>query len=372
MRKTAFLFFSFMLLAGISNAGQIDTNYVQKFKSLFSVKGFLLNNGFQYTITPQNNDNFSHKELNNARIFYSASIPPVTGVSLNIKGVGLTYIFKFTDDYLDTTSRIRSGFKQFGINMYGNKFGFEAFYQDYSRFYFHYKGDEILLKNYNADIRAYQFGGSLIFINNGKKFSYNAAFNQNVFQKKSIGSSLTVFALKYSEITSDHLIPDSVKKYFSEYPDLRSNRNYAFIFQQGYAYNLVKNSWYFSNALFVGVGLQNQVYEASTFKKNKIGVPLSARAKSSAGYNGKIFFGGIYANADIAQSKIKPLETLSFQYTYGLYIGLRAITLTKTKGQLKAEARRKKEAEKNAKKKAADAKKQAAIDAKEAKKKKKK
>lgn len=371
MRTKAITFFLFLLFASSVNAGEIDTNYVQRFKSLFSIKGFLLNSGFQYTITPQNNDLFSSKQLNDARIFYTANIPPVTGVSVNLKGVGLTYIFKFTDDYLDTSSRIQSGFKQFQLNMYGKKFGFEAFYQDYSRFYFHYKGDEILLKNYNADIRAYQFGASAIFINNGKKFSYNAAFNQNQFQKKSMGSSLTVIALKYNEISSNNLIPDSVKKYFQEYPNLRSNRNYAFVFQQGYAYNLVKKSFYFSNALFVGVGLQNQVYEAATFKKNKIGVPLSARVKSNAGYNGKVFFGGIYANADVAQSKIKPIETLSFQYTYGLFIGLRAIQLTKTKGQLKADVKRKKEVENTAKKKAAEAKKQKARDAKEAKKKKK-
>jgi hypothetical protein len=370
MHKKAFIFVFFLLVAGTASAGEIDTNYVQKFKSLFSLKVFLLNNGFQYIITPQNNDMFSSKQLNDARIFYSANIPPVTGVSVNVKGIGLTYIFKFTDDYLDTT-RVRSGFKQFQINMYGNKFGFEGFYQDYSRFYFHYKGDESLWRNYNSDIRAYQFGASAIFINNGKKFSYNAAFNQNVFQKKSMGSSLTVLALKYNEISSPNLIPDSVKKYFKEYPNLQSNRNYAFVFQQGYAYNLVKNSFYFSNALFLGVGLQKQVYEAPTFKKSKLGVPLSARVKSSIGYNGKIFFAGIYGNADIAQSKIKPLETMSFQYTYGLYIGLRAIELTKTKGQLKAEAKRKKDAENAAKKKAAEEKKQKAREAKEAKKKKK-
>lgn len=360
MLKKIFIFFPLLLIALISNASEIDTNYVQKFKNLFMTKGFLLNNGFQYTITPQNNDLFTEKQLNDARIFYSANLPPLTGVSINVKGIGFTYIFKFTDDYLDTTSRIKSGFKQFQMNIYGNRFGFEAFYQDYSRFYFHYKGDEILLKNYNADIRAYQFGATGIFINNGKKFSYNAAFNQNQFQKKSVGSSLTVFGLRYNEISSRNLIPDSVKKYFQDYPNLNSNRNYSFIFQQGYAYNLVKNSFYFSNAIFVGVGLQNQVYEYPEGKKSRLGVPLTVRGKSSLGYNGKVFFGGLYANADYSQSKIKSLQTQQFQYTYGLFIGLRAISLTKTKSQIKQEEKRKKEIKKEAAKKAKEAKKKTA------------
>ncbi len=345
MKKKVLLFFSFFLLSLIGQAGEIDTNYVQKFRSLFSVKTFFLENGLHYTITPSNNSMFSEKELNNARVFYNANIPPVTGIAVNVKGIGLTYIFKFTDDYLDTTTSIKSGFKQFQINIYGKrKFGFEAYYQDYSRFYFHYKGDQNLLKNYNADIRAYQFGATGLFVNNWKKFSYNAAFNQNQFQKKSAGSSLTVFALRYNEVSSRNMIPDSVRKYFKEYPDLQANRNYAFVFQQGYAYNLVKNSFYFSNAIFLGVGLQNQVYESPTVLQHRIGVPVSARGKSSAGYNGKVFFAGIFANADYYQSKIKSLETQQFQYTYGLYIGLRAIELTKTRGQVKAQEQRRKEA----------------------------
>ena len=164
MKKILVLFFSLFLISFSAEAGEIDTNYVQKFKSLFMVKGFLLNNGFQYIITPQKNELFTEKQLNEARVFYNANIPPLTGVSLNVKGIGLTYIFKFTDDYLDTTTRIKSGFKQFQMNIYGSRFGFEAYYQDYARFYFHYKGDEILAKNYNADIRAYQFGATAIFI----------------------------------------------------------------------------------------------------------------------------------------------------------------------------------------------------------------
>jgi Domain of unknown function (DUF4421) len=361
MFKKIILSFSFLLLVCTSQAGQIDTAYIQKFKTLFMVRGFLLNNGFQYVITPQNNNLFTDKQLNDARTIYSANLPPLTGISLNIKGIGITYIFKFTDDYLDTTSRVKSGYKQFLLNIYGSRFGVEGFYQDYSRFYFHYKGDEILLKNYNPNIRAFQFGGAAIFIHNGKKFSYNAAFNQNQFQKKSTGSSLTVLSLKYNDIRSNNLIPDSVKNYF-EYPDLVANRNYAFIFQQGYAYNLVRNNFYFANAVFLGVGLQRQDYETIGFTKSKIGIPISGRVKSSLGYNGKIFFGGIYGNLDYSQSKIKSMNTQQFQYTYGLFIGLRAITLTKSKSQIRQEEKRQKEAAAAARKKIKDDKKQAAKD----------
>lgn len=352
MKKKIIFLFLLIHIAFSSNAGRLDTAYVERFKSLFSIRTFFLNNGFHYTITPQNNGLFSEQQLNNARVNYYANIPPVTGVAVNINGIGLTYIFKFTNDYSDTTKAIKSGYKQFQLNMYGRKFGLEVGYQDFSRFYFKYKGDESLKKKYNTEIRVYQFAVSGLFINNKKKFSYNAAFSQNQFQKKSAGSAITVIGFRYNEIKSPYLIPDSVKKYF-EYSDLYSNRNYAFILQHGYAYNLVKNHFYFANALFVGVGIQNQIYNYAKLEERKIGVPVSAKGKSSIGYNGKMFFGGVYANADFAQSQIKSLRTEQFQYTYGLFLGLRAISVVKSKGQLREEARAKKEAEKEMKREAA-------------------
>jgi hypothetical protein len=351
MRKNIFLFL-LILIALRSKAGKIDTAYVQKFRSLFSIKAFLLDNGFQYTLTPQSNNLYTESQLMNGRVQYRAHIPPLSGVAVNINGIGLTYIFKVTTDYLDTTKAIRSDYKQFQLNMYGARFGVEIAYQDYSRFYFHYKGDDALSKKYNADIRAYQFGAATMFIKNGKKFSYNAAFNQNQFQKKSAGSSLTLLGFKYSEVSSSSLIPDSVKKYF-ENSDLHSNRNYAFTLQHGYAYNLVKNRFYFANALFVGVGIQNQIYTYTNSEQHKVGVPLSARGKTSIGYNGKIFFGGIYANADYSQSQIKSMKTEQFQYTYGLFIGIRAVSISKSKAQLREEARIKKEEARETKKEAA-------------------
>lgn len=352
MKKKTILLFFLVLIAFTSNAGRIDTAYVQRFKSLFSLKTFVLNNGMYYTITPQNNSLFTEQQQMDARVRYSANIPPVSGISVNINGIGLTYIFKITNDYLDTAKTIKSGYKQFQLNMYGSRLGLEIGYQDYSRFYFKYKGDGTLSKNYNSDIRAYQFGASAIIISNSRKFSYNAAFNQNQFQKKSAGSSLTVVGFRYNEIKSPYLIPDSIKGFY-KYPDLNANKNYAFIIQHGYAYNLVKNRFFFANALFVGVGFQNQVYYYSNSQEKKIGVPLSARAKSSIGYNGKIFFAGLSANAEFAQSQIKILKSEQFQYSYGVFIGFRAISIVKSRAQLREEERSKKEAEKEAKRDAA-------------------
>jgi hypothetical protein len=359
--------FSFRIFAG----GDTDTNYVQTFKNIFAVKLFLINNGFTYIVTPKNNPLFTDSQLKDAKVIFNPYIPPTAGVSLNIKGIGFAYVFKFTNDYLDTTGLAKSGFKQFQMNIYKTKFGFEAYYQDYQRFYYHFKGDQVLPKNYNSNIRAYQFGANAIMIFNGKKFSYNAAFNQTVLQKKSAGSWMLGFSLKFNELKSNDLIPDSVKRYYGDYINLQRNRNYAFMVQTGYGFNLTKSNFYFAGALLAGLGIQNQTYSFPTSKSYKIAFPIVGRAKASMGYNGRIFFSGVFANADASQSGIKALKTQQIVSSYGVYIGFRAIQFTKSKGQLKAEEKRKKDAEKTAKKKAADAKKKAAKDAKEAKKKKK-
>jgi Domain of unknown function (DUF4421) len=345
MTKKLILPFLFALLSLSSFAGEVDSNYVAKFKNIFAIKGFLLNNGFLYTLTPRNNSLFTPQQLKDAEVFYSPHIPIATGVSLNIEGIGFSYVFKFTNDYLDTTGLVKSGFKQFQMNIYKPKFGFEAFYQDYQRFYFHYKGDQILAKNYNNDIRAYQFGANGVFIFNGKKFSYNAAFNQTQFQKKSAGSGLMMISLKFNEIKSPHLIPDSVQAFYNGYSDLQRNRNYSFHF-------------YYSTALLVGAGIQFQSYTFPLDRFYKIGFPLIGRAKSSIGYNGKVFFAGVFGNADATQSYIKAVKTQQMVYSYGIFIGFRAIEMSKYKkshSQLHKEAKEKKMAENEAKKKAKDA-----------------
>jgi hypothetical protein len=351
--------FSFHLFAG----GDIDTNYVQKFKNIFAGKLFLINNGFTYSIVPQGNSRFTSKELKDAQVIFNPYIPATAGVSLNISGVGFTYVFKFMDDYLDTTGQAKSAFKQFQMNIYGSKFGFEAYYQDYQRFYYHYKGDEKVkqdLKNYNSDIRAYQFGANAILIFNGKKFSYNAAFNQTVLQKKSAGSALLTMSLKFNELNSHDLIPNKVKPYYGSYIDLQRNRNYAYLMQFGYAFNLTKSNFYFSAALLAGAGIQNQTYTFPTGNFYRIAFPLVGRAKSSIGYNGKIIFSGIFANADVSQSSIRSLKTQQMVYSYGVFLGFRAVKYTKSKGQLKAEEKRMKESEKAAKIKLKEDKKKAA------------
>lgn len=359
--------FSFFCLC--AKAGDPDTNYVQKFKNIFAIKGFVLGNGFNYALTPRNNSKFTEAQLKDARVIYSPYIPTTVAASINIKGFGFTYVFKLKDDFLDTLGKAKSDYKRFMMNMYGNKFGFEGYYQDYRRFYYHYKGDERLLKNYNSDIRAYQIGMNFIFIPNGKKFSYNAAFNQTVLQKKSAGSFMLIPSLRFDEIKSTNLIPDSVKQYYGVITDLQRNRNYSFTMQAGYGFNLTKEFFYLSGAALIGAGIQSQTYTYPLGKFYKMSLPVVGRAKASLGYNGKIIFTGIFANADYCQSRVEQVRTQQIVYSYGVFLGFRAVEYTKTKGQLKAEAKRKKDAEKAAAIKAKEEKRKAAIKAKEEKKK---
>jgi len=358
--KKAILSFLFIVIIFLSKAGtDPDTNYVQKFKNIVSLKTFLVNNGFTYTLTPRNNDGFTEKELNDAKLFYTPHIPPVMGVSVNIKGIGFSYAFKFTDDYLDTTARIKAGYKGFTINMYGTKFGFEAHYQDYSRFYFSYKNQAPGSIQYNTSIRAYQWGARTIFVFNGKKFSYNAAFHQSQLQKKSAGSAMMIMALRFNELKSTDrtMIPGELRPYYGSISDLQRNRNYSFFIQGGYGYNFTKNYFYCSLAAFAGVGIQSQTFKYPTGNFYKISFPLVGRGKASLGYNGKVLFTGLYGNIDADQSSIKNLKTQQLTYSYGVYAGARLIKFTKTKTQIKQEEKNKKMAEKEAAKKAKEAKK---------------
>ncbi len=360
MSKKLFISIFILFISLFSFAGDQDTNYVQKFSNIFAIKPSLNFNGFVYTITPRNNDAFTSQQLRDARVLYSPYITPALGISLNIMGIGASYSFRLKNDFGDTVGHATSSFQSFSMNIYKNKFGFEAYYQDYRRFYYHYLGDQNLFHNYNSDIRAYQWGANGIVLFNGKRFSYNAAFNQTELQKKTSHSMLLMLSLKYNEIKSDTLIPNAVKHYYVDYQTLERNRNYAILLHLGYAFNLTKKGFYFSTAVLAGVGAQLQTYTfPSANSTAKIAFPLSARAKASMGYNGKVFFSGVFANYDIMQTAIRPMKTQQMIYNYGVYVGLRAVKYSKTKGQLKAEKKQQRLAAKEAKKKEEEEKKKA-------------
>ena len=111
--------------------------------------------------------------------------------------------------------------------------------------------------------------------------------------------------------------------------------------------------------MLAGVGIQLQSYNyVNGSLSGRIAFPLIGRAKTSIGYNGKYFFAGLYGNYDINQSVIKSMQTQQMLYSYGVFIGGRAIRFTKTKGQLKAEEKLERFAEKATRKKERDAAKQ--------------
>lgn len=329
MRKKTIFLFLLILIVSLVNAEQVDTAYVKKFKNLFSVKLFLQNNGFQYAITPENNSLFNETELQNAHVLFTTNIQPTIGIAVNIRGIGFSYVFNSIDDYFDiSNNRIKSDYKKFLFSTYGNGTALEIGYISYSKFYFNYKKNNSLVEDNSNDMKARQFFLSSVFIKNRKRFSYSAAFNQSQFQKKSAGSFLLGIGFKYNRIMSDDLIPDDVNPYFFA-PNVKSNKNLLLVLQPGYAYNIVKSGFYFSNALLVGSGLQKQEYRTSSGKWSELAIPFVIKGKSGLGYNGKTFFCGLYANADYLQSSIEILKTEQFQYTYGIFIGLRTITKTR-------------------------------------------
>lgn len=345
MRKKIIFLFLSLLVVSLVNAQQVDTTYVKKFKNLFSVKIFLQNNGFQYAITPQNNSLFNDTELQNACVLFTTNIPPSFGIAVNIRRVGFSYVFNSIHDYIDiSNNRIKSDYRKLQFSTYGSGAGFEMGYISYSKFYINYKKNNSLVEANSADMKVRQFFLSSVFIKNRKRFSYSAAFNQSQFQKKSAGSFILGMGFKYNKIMSDDLIPDDVNPYFFA-PNITSNKNNLFVLQPGYAFNIVKNGFYFSNALLVGAGLQTQEYRTSTGKWSDTGFPFVIKGKSGLGYNGKTFYCGLYANADYLQSSIDILKTEQFQYTYGIYVGLRTITKTRAEKIQDAKAKLKEKKE---------------------------
>jgi hypothetical protein len=151
-----------------------------------------------------------------------------------------------------------------------------------------YTGSDSNKNYYRPDIQQLFIGFSGYRVFNPQKFSFNAAMNQNEWQKKSAGSLLLGGLVYYGQIKGDSsLIP---KQYENSFPKAVGINNVHFFsvgVGGGYAYTLVIAKHFF----ITGSGIVNLNADFSTVqdindnKANKTAFKPTTIYKAAIGYN---------------------------------------------------------------------------------------
>lgn len=140
---------------------------------------------------------------------------------------------------------------------------------------------------YRPDIQQLFAGFSGYRVLNPQRFSYNAAMNQNEWQKKSAGSLMVGGLVYYGQIKGDTaLVPKQVESSFPKTSGINNINVFSVGMGGGYVYTLViAKHFYITASGIVNLNANFSTIEDMNDKKSKTTIKPSTIYKAAAGYN---------------------------------------------------------------------------------------
>jgi hypothetical protein len=268
------------------NVSGVDSLYIEDFTNLLTARLYLLYQDVNFVFIREAQEQIVYKPNVNVRIGI-AGFYKWFGLGLSIKNP----IFqKNQDKYGKTTSL------DLRVNVYGNQFAAELYYQSYKGFYISNPpaNDGSLFKV--PGMKMMSIGVTGYWILNYKRFSIRAALIQNERQKKSAGSLIISPFFSYYNIQSpDGIIPQEliISHQIRNYDVLKSGDFYSLGLAPGYTYTFVfLKHFYITGALSPGVYWQYSSYITLMEPKTSLAFSFFLNGRLAAGYNsGKWFIG---------------------------------------------------------------------------------
>lgn len=264
---------------------------------------------------------------------YNSNNPYRFGLNFNYEWISLEYTHTIPGLELNSKSKGASESFDISLGMSGRKFRANAYYKETKGF--SHENIEDLFPNWFLEEKYYPYSEnlknktlnlSMYYTFNHRRFSNSAALRHVDRQIKSAGSAVLGFVANFEGIYAPvSLISyDSLQNTFlnikdAEYYKLGVNGGYMYTFA-------IKKNFFIHGTLIPGllytIGDVNLHNEEQTRIMDGIGASFYTRF--TAGYNGKDFFGGVFALADLYASDIIATQFAATSYVYvKFYVGYR-------------------------------------------------
>ena len=175
-------------------------------------------------------------------------------------------------------------------------FNFDLYYYHNSgtriRQFMGYNNNKLINSDFPG-VKANNFGVSIYYFFNNKKYSQGAAYNFSKFQRKSAGSWMAGFAYSNLDIAMDFrsLSPDLRPLYTFPSDDLRFHY-FSYCLLGGYGYNWVWHpKWLFNITVMPSIGV-NHCYEDSSEGSGRL-MSLNIHGRTSLTYNHRSLFASL-------------------------------------------------------------------------------
>ena len=266
----------------------IDTNFIEDFSDKLVIRGFTKSKSNSLTIR----NTATQQELK-----YQPNPAMSLGGGFNLNWLGLDLAFALPESEEDTDKYGETKSFDFQTNMYLRKFFIDASYVRYKGYFIEEMDQKLEIDTIikKPEIRTRNFGLSLNYLFNNKKFSYRAAYLQNERQKKSAGSFFIGPYFSYTNIDSKKgFVPPHYAPIYPEVVDITHSKSWQLGAQSGYAHTFVIQKFYMTLAFGFGLGYENR-RSISRFDKLaslEHGVTPKIQTRGAIGYNGnKLSFG---------------------------------------------------------------------------------
>jgi hypothetical protein len=202
----------------------------------------------------------------------------------------------------DTKERGKTRFLDIQSHLYGRKLIVDVYLQRYKGFYLP-NTTVIDANNDHAiyirpDISTTNFGLSVQYLLNGKRFSFRGAFLQNEVQLKSAGSPIIGASISNISVRSDSSILPSTLRYQNYFDNFQFNQSAieSGVISLGYGYTYVGPSHLFATiAASAGIGINYTSMRIRGIGSiSGFGTDLNAVIRVGVGYNSRRYFAGIH------------------------------------------------------------------------------
>jgi hypothetical protein len=148
------------------------------------------------------------------------------------------------------------------------------------------------------DLHTRDISAVVQYVFNYKKYSYNAAYYQNEYQKKSAGSFIAGAGIYHTDAKADSALISPATVYTNFYEGKQFNKiaNNSIALSLGYTYTYVyKQHFFLTGSLSGGAGLNISVTDnTDTYEKHsRLAPEYNITGRAAAGYNSNVYFAGV-------------------------------------------------------------------------------
>lgn len=207
---------------------------------------------------------------------------------------------------------------------YGRRYGFDAYYYDYSEFEYDYDLQQPVTVTgyYPKGLHARGFGASLHRVFNSEKFSFPAAHGHAERQLSSCGSLMAIVSVSAYEVGADEpLIPPALQGYYEELGTLERAQFFTITGAAGcIGTKVLSPRRFLLGSVILGFGLQRHQFETADSSGDGGSGTVKALFHMAYGHDLGAFFFRFAGKVDWEVQEIGEDENkLSFQHLTGTF-----------------------------------------------------